>query len=67
MVANQEQEFKMNKEKWTEIFREAGFNDEDMHNWHKAFEKLYPEKHQAFLEHIQVDKQEIKKIREWSR
>jgi len=49
------------------VFREAGFSDEDMHNWHKAFEKLYPEKHQAFLEHIKVDKQEIEKIREWSK
>ena len=57
----------MDKEKWTEIFREAGFSDEDMHNWHKAFEKLYPEKHQAFLEHIQVGQEEIKKIREWSK
>ncbi|WP_163350064.1 hypothetical protein [Desulfovibrio sp. JC010] len=57
----------MDKEKWTEIFREAGFNNVDMHNWHKAFEKLYPEKHQAFLEHIQVGPEEIRKIREWSK
>lgn len=56
----------MDKEKWTEIFREAGFNDENMYDWHKAFEELYPEMHQAFLEHINVDQEEILKIREWS-
>ena len=57
----------MDKAKWTEIFRETGFNDNDMHKWHKAFEKLYPEMHQAFLEHIKVDQEEIVKIREWSK
>jgi len=57
----------MTKEKWTEIMRVSGMNDDDMVNWHKEFEKLQPEAHQEFLESLQLDKKEIVRIREWSR
>ncbi len=55
------------KEQWVEVFKEAGFSDDDMHRWHIAFEKLYPAVHQEFLEHIKVPENEIEKIREWSK
>lgn len=64
---SKEQSSGMDKEMWTGIFKCAGFSDEDMHKWHRAFEKMYPEKHQAFLEHIAVPAEEIEKIRQWSR
>jgi len=56
----------MTKEKWTEIMRSSGMNDEDMQNWHRQFEKLEPEAHQEFLESLQIDDNEIKQIRQWS-
>jgi len=42
-------------------------NDEDMQNWHRQFEKLEPEAHQEFLESLQIDDNEIKQIRQWSK
>ena len=55
------------KEKWTEIMRLSGMNEEDMRNWHKQFEKLEPEAHQEFLQSLQIDEKEIKFIRKWSK
>ncbi len=57
----------INKERWVEIMRAAGLNEEDMHNWHVQFEKMEPEAHQEFLESLGIKAAEIKKIREWSR
>jgi hypothetical protein len=47
--------------------RAAGFTEEDMHRWHKEFEKAAPAEHQEFLEFLHVPADEIAKIREWSR
>jgi MerR family transcriptional regulator, thiopeptide resistance regulator len=55
------------KDKWVSIMRGAGFNDDDMHRWHKQFEKSAPEEHQEFLEFLHIPKDEIAKIREWSK
>jgi len=55
------------KERWVEIMRAAGLNDQDMQNWHIQFEKMEPEAHQEFLESLGIKAAEIKKIREWSR
>jgi DNA-binding transcriptional MerR regulator len=55
------------KDKWASIMRGAGFNDDDMHRWHKQFEKSAPEEHQEFLEFLHIPKDEIAKIREWSK
>lgn len=57
----------LNKNRWVEIMRAAGFGDEDMHNWHIQFEKMEPEAHQEFLASLGIEKAEILKIREWSR
>jgi len=57
----------VSKERWTEIMRAAGLSDEDMHNWHRQFEKLEPEAHEEFLESLNIETDEIARIREWSR
>ena len=55
------------KERWTEIMSAAGLSDTDMHNWHIQFEMLEPGAHQEFLESLQIEADEVKRIREWSR
>ena len=52
------------KDRWVEIMRAAGFTDEDMHNWHRQFERLEPEAHQEFLESLGIEAGEIASIRE---
>jgi DNA-binding transcriptional MerR regulator len=54
------------KEKWTSIMSSAGFSEQDMHRWHKEFEKSAPEEHQEFLEFLHIPADEIKTIRKWS-
>ncbi len=56
----------VDKERWSEIMVAAGFNEEDMVAWHKQFEKMEPQGHQAFLESLGIDPSEIESIREWS-
>ncbi|MBI9112001.1 MerR family transcriptional regulator [Maridesulfovibrio ferrireducens] len=56
----------LSKELWTELLRSSGFSEDDMHEWHKAFEKSHPDKHQQFLEYLQIPKDEIALIRKWS-
>lgn len=51
------------KERWVEIMQAAGFNEEDMQNWHKQFEKMEPDAHQEFLESLNIDAKEIASIR----
>lgn len=55
------------KEKWIAIMQAAGFTQEDRSRWHAQFEKNAPEEHQEFLEFLHIPKDEIVKIREWSR
>ncbi len=57
----------INKDRWIDIMRAAGFSDEDMQNWHVQFEKMEPEAHQEFLVSLGIEAAEIQKIREWSR
>lgn len=51
------------KERWGEIMRAAGLNDQDMTNWHKKFESMEPDEHQKFLESLGIGAEEIRKIR----
>ena len=53
----------VNKDRWVEIMKAAGFDEEAMHNWHKQFEKMEPEAHQEFLESLNIDEEEIAQIR----
>ena len=57
----------VSKERWVEIMRAAGLTDQDMQNWHHQFEKMEPDAHQEFLESLNIDNDEIKKIRDWSK
>ncbi len=57
----------MTKERWTAIMRAAGLSDEDMLNWHREFEAREPSGHQDFLESLDLDRAEIRRIRAWSR
>ena len=54
------------KQKWVEIMRAAGFSEEQMHRWHREFEKAAPAEHQEFLEFLHIPPGEVKQIREWS-
>lgn len=53
----------MNKEKWVNLFREIGLDEETMVQWHRAFETRYPEGHQSFLEWLNIPGDEISRIR----
>ena len=55
------------KDKWVAVMRAAGFTEDDMHRWHREFEKAAPAEHQEFLEFLHVPADEIARIREWSR
>jgi DNA-binding transcriptional MerR regulator len=57
----------ISKERWVEIMRAAGLDDDDMLNWHRQFEKMEPEGHREFLQSLGIDQSEISRIREQSR
>lgn len=57
----------LSKEKWTKVMRDSGFSDEDMHRWHKQFEKDAPEDHDEFLRFLRIPADEVKRIRDWSK
>lgn len=57
----------MTKDKWVAIMKAAGFSEDDMHRWHREFEKSAPDDHQEFLNYLHIPKEEVQKIREWSR
>ena len=56
----------MSKERWTGIMRAAGMSERDMRNWHHKFEAREPLAHQEFLESLNLEADEIKRIRHWS-
>jgi DNA-binding transcriptional MerR regulator len=55
------------KDKWVAVMRAAGFTEDDMHRWHREFEKAAPGEHQEFLEFLHIPADEITTIRGWSR
>jgi DNA-binding transcriptional MerR regulator len=56
----------MSKERWSGIMIAAGMSNEDMRNWHREFEAREPLAHQEFLESLNLDSDEIGRIRRWS-
>jgi len=56
---------KLTKERWVEILRMSGFDEEGMRNWHRKFEEMEPEEHQKFLESLGIKEEEIKRIRKF--
>ena len=57
----------MSVEKWMAILHSAGLNEEGMHQWHIAFEKLSPVGHFDFLRSLGLSEEEIAQFRQWSR
>ena len=53
----------MNKEKWVLLFKEIGLDETTMTQWHREFEARYPDGHQSFLEWLNIDENEIRRIR----
>jgi DNA-binding transcriptional MerR regulator len=56
----------MSKDRWSGIMRAAGMSEEDMRNWHREFEAREPLAHQEFLESLNLDTDEIGRLRHWS-
>jgi DNA-binding transcriptional MerR regulator len=57
----------MTKDKWVAIMRGAGFSEADMARWHAEFEAAAPDDHEEFLKYLQISREEIRRIRDWSR
>ena len=53
----------INKEKWVLLFQEIGLDEATMTKWHREFETRYPDGHQSFLEWLNIDEDEIGRIR----
>ncbi len=56
----------MTKDKWVAIMKGAGFSEDDMHRWHKEFERTAPDDHEEFLKYLHIPAEEIRSIRKWS-
>lgn len=56
----------MTKEAWVAMFQELGLTEAQMRQWHALFEQRHPAQHQAFLEWLQIQPQEIAQIRAFS-
>jgi DNA-binding transcriptional MerR regulator len=57
----------VSKKRWVEIMEAAGFGDAEKKRWHASFEKMEPEGHREFLESLGMSKEEVEKVRGWSR
>lgn len=56
----------MSKEQWVGLLASIGMSEEDMMDWHRAFEARMPEAHQDFLESLSIPAAEIRQIRRLS-
>lgn len=57
----------MTKQRWVEMLRAAGLDEDGMQKWHAEFEQRSPEAHQDFLESLGIEAEEIKSIRQLSK
>lgn len=57
----------MGKDAWTAMLQRAGFDEQDMRQWHMRFEVDSPDGHLAFLQSLGLAPDEIAAIRHWSR
>lgn len=51
------------KDRWVEIMTASGLDEAAMIRWHQKFEEMEPDEHQKFLESLNIDAEEIIKIR----
>jgi len=56
----------VDRETWVDMLRNAGLDEQGMHQWHREFEGKAPEAHRDFLESVGFAEDEITKIRAWS-
>ncbi len=56
----------LNVKEWVALFEEIRLDEAKMHQWHRLFETRHPDAHQGFLEWLQIDRQEIARIRTMS-
>ena len=55
------------KAQWVSMLRAAGFTEQDMDEWHFAFEADAPEAHRKFLAALGMSAREIRNVRTWSK
>jgi len=55
------------KAAWVALLRQAGFDDDAMHQWHMEFERESPPAHTAFLKSLGIKPAEVAAIRRWSK
>lgn len=55
------------KAKWVALLQAAGFTENDMEEWHHAFEADAPQAHQEFLAALGLSAREVSRLRAWSR
>jgi DNA-binding transcriptional MerR regulator len=53
----------MDKQGWSALFRASGLDDAAMLRWHGLFERQNPAAHQAFLESLGLQEEEVTRIR----
>ena len=53
----------MKKAEWIALFEEVGLTENQMHDWHRAFEARHPQDHQSFLEWLNLKPAEVDAIR----
>ena len=49
----------MSKERWVDMLRAAGLDDEGMLEWHRQFETNHPQAHQDFLESLNISEKKL--------
>jgi len=64
---NEDEKDAISRDKWVELMREAGLNDDEMNDWHRQFESMAPEDHEEFLKILGFDATGRKRIRLASR
>jgi len=57
----------LDKERWVEVLRATGLDDDDMWRWHAEFERMAPAAHEEFLVSLGIGEAEIASIRARSR
>ena len=54
-------------ELWVEMLDAAGMDEDARRRWHTEFERRAPEGHQEFLLSLGIPRDEVERIRQWSR
>ncbi len=57
----------MTVSRWVEVLEAAGIGEEGQQEWHRQFERLYPEGHQSFLEWLGLPAERIAEVRRQGR